>query len=1333
MQEQDYYELTQQQKGIWYTEKLYPETSIDVVAGTFRFKGNIDYSVLEQAINLFVKNNEAMRTRISETNGSVKQYFVEYEKFNVEFKDFSNKDTSDLYNWEIEQTRIPMELINSPLFKFVMIKISDDEGGYLIKTHHLISDAWSMTVLVNGIAKIYYSILNNTFSDEIKPSYIDYINSYKEYEKSEKFQKDHDYWMNKYTVSPEVTTLKPRTTKEHSVNSKRKTFVLPEKLCKKIYDYSAKNKISVFSLYMTALSMYIHRTTGKERLNLGTIILNRANKTEKNTMGMFITTLPVSLNVNGKTNFDDLSHDITLDMLGVMRHHKYPFELIQEELRHKYNFDDVLYDIILSYQNAKFLDKDENVDYKTRWHFAGYQNNSLSIHINDRDNEDKLIIDYDYITELFYDKEIDFLHDHIIRLLWHALDNPVKELSNLEMASESEKQKILVDFNKTKIDYPKNRVVHEIIEETAKRINNKVAIISNGETITYGELNRRANIIANKLRESGIKPNDMVGLLINRSINMMVGLLGIMKSGAAYLPIDPEYPTERIKYMLTDSKAKFLVTEGSMNELIKNFDVSKYYIEKDFIDGNEDNPSIINTPEDLIYVIYTSGSTGNPKGVMLKHKNINNFIKGTTDVIDFNENKTIVSVTTVCFDIFVLESWLSLQKGLTIVLATEEEQNSPKLFNELCLKYNVNMLQTTPSRTDLLTNNSKFTEYIKNITDFMVGGEPFPETLLENLKRISKANIYNMYGPTETAVWSSIKDMTKELKINIGRPIANTKFYILDKTLNICPIGMIGDLYIGGEGLARGYFGNEKLTAEKFIQNPYEENELIYNTGDLARWMGNGEVCHMGRSDFQVKIRGYRIELGDIQKNLINIDGIENAVIKAVDNKYLIAYLLCDGNISVTEIKSQLSKELPQYMIPSYFVRLESFPYTPNGKVDVKKLPDLSQVEIMREEFVAPTNDIQRELAEIWSNLLNIKMVSIKDDFFDIGGDSLGAINLANELSEKYDITMAVKEVYDNNTIEKMAEYLSTVEKNNDNVINKNKKIVLLKKADSKENIFFIHAGNGTVLPYTRLCSQIKREVNCYGIPFFMAEGIYHPMHVDLKELTSEYVKIIRDIQPHGPYKFFGWCVGCSIIFEMIKQFEELGEKVDEVYLEAGLAPNLGRPKPVFNKNEELGLIKLFVKSDELLNKLNKSKDEKEVWNILIDNIDSLEPYKAQVKYVLEQAMLPVDLDRATPNYENAELKTIINMFNMIRTLATMYTYYEPIHSSDLKSYYFNPLQDMVLGDQDENKIAWKKCMPNIEFIDMDGDHFSFHEKGTDVMFVDKLNELLDKKGGKIL
>lgn len=1318
------YNLTHSQKGIWYTEKIYPDTGVGVVAGTFRMKGNIDYEVLEKAINAFVRDNDAMRIRIVEEKGEPLQYVADYEPFVVDFKDFSCKDINELYDWEREQTIKPMCLIDCSLFSFTMLRISDNEGGYYIKTYHAISDAWSMTLVANKIVKKYTELLSGEDKEEMQPSYVEYIKSEEEYKKSPKYIKDHEYWMNKYATAPEITTLKPKTSKDISIAAKRKTFVLPEKLCKKLYEYSKENKASVFSIYVAALSMYLYRVTGKENLNFGTIILNRGNFKEKDTMGMFVTTVPISLDIKGENNFADFSRKVTGEMMSLMRHQSYPFDILQEELRQKFNFEDVLYDIVLSYQNAKFLGQIENFDYKSRWHFCGYQSNSLTVHINDRENDGKLIIDYDYLKDLFYDKEIEFLHDHIERILWHALDNPTKELKKLEMVSEIEKSKILYDFNNTKTDYQSGKAVQELIEDTVNRLPDKVAIIFEGKTITYSDLNKRANIVANKLRACGIGRNDIVGLMANRSIDMMIGLFGIMKSGAAYLPIDPEYPQERIEYMLKDSNSKLLITQEQLEDLVKADDITRLFLEKDFAEGNENNPEIINNPNDLIYVIYTSGSTGKPKGVMLKHNNVNNFIKGACDQIDFNENKVIVSVTTICFDIFVLESWLALQKGLTVVLANEEEQNSPKLFNALCLENNVNMIQTTPSRTAVLISNKKYLKYVEKISEFMVGGEPFPEALLKNLREISNAKIYNMYGPTETTVWSSIKDLSGKDKINIGKPMANTEFYVLDKTLNLCPIGMIGDLYIGGAGIAKGYIGKEQLTKERFIQNPYKENDVIYNTGDLARWMSSGEISHMGRSDFQVKIRGYRIELGDIQKNLIKIEGIKDAIIKAVDNKYLIAYLICNDKVNVTQIKNELLKVLPQYMIPSYFIRVKKFMYTPNGKVDTKRLPDINETDIMREVYIAARTKTEKQLAEIWENLLGLKKISIQDNFFDIGGDSLGAINLSNKISDEFGVSLSVKEVYENFTIEKMAMHLDE-----DITLDLDKKysdVVLLKRSDSKENLFVIHAGNGSVAPYANLMTKVNANFNCIGIEFpESSKAIYYPLNIDMEKTVEEYIERIRKVQAHGPYKFLGWCVGCSVIIEVIKQLERVGEEVEEVYLIAGVAPELNE-KIIFDKKTETFLVKLFGFTEKINEEIEALNFPENIWNKVIEYVDELD--YDNTKQILEKVMHPLELSRATQNYAKADLKDIIKNFNLIRTMVAMHAKYNPEYITNTKCYYFNPIQDIILGDQQLNKSKWKNFFTDMSIIDLEGDHFSFFENGTDEEFVKILNNLLSRK-----
>lgn len=1021
--ENEFYNLTHRQKEIWYMEKLYPNTSIGVIGGIFRMKGITDFSLFSRAINNFIKNNDAMRFRLLEVEGEAKQYVSEFKPCDIEFMDFSNKPIEEFYAWEQEQTLKPMELIDTPLFRFVMMKFSEDEGGFYIKIHHTISDAWSMTILVNEIAENYFALKNGTYEDKEKPSYISYIKKEEEYNNTERCKKDKEYWMKKYEEEPEIARLKEKTTKNISTKAKRKTFVLPDKLCKKIYEYSKENKISVFSMYMTALSIYINRIKGKNKINVGTIILNRADKAEKNTMGMFVTTAPVLLDIDNNDNFMNFSKNVTKEMMSLMRHQSYPFDVLQEEVREKFKMDEVLYDVVLSYQNAKFLDKNSENEYKTRWSFCGHQTSSLIIHINDRDNDNKLIVDYDYLADLFYDKEIEFIHKHIEAVLWHALDNPQKPMKNLNMVSEKERNKLLYGFNNTDVDYEKDATVYELIEKTAKENPDKKAIVFEDSIITYKELMDKSNIVARKLKEYGIEPNTIVGIMANRSIDMMVSLLGIIKSGAAYLPIDPEYPQDRIEYMLSDSKAKILLTENKYKDSIKNENIEKLIIDdKEFYVGSNESLGVVNKPDDLLYMIYTSGSTGLPKGVMLTHKNVNNFVKGMCDVIDFSPNKNIASVTTISFDIFVLESWLALQKGLTIVLANEDEQNNSKSFNEMCVKNDVNMVQTTPSRMGILTGNKKYLDFAENITDFMVGGEPFPKDLLDRLKSISKAKIYNVYGPTETTVWSSVKDLTNENKINIGRPIANTKMYIFDSNMNLCPIGIMGDLYIGGDGLAKGYFEREELNKDRFIKNPYNPDEIIYKTGDLAKWMANGEIIHLGRSDSQVKIRGYRIELGDIEKNIMLYENIKNVAIKIFDNKYIVAYVIADLKIDFTKLKRELQKKLPQYMIPNKFIVLEKFSYTPNGKIDYKGLPK-PDFEIENNEIILPSNETEKILYDVIKKVLNLETLSITDDFLEVGADSLSFLNIQTELFI-YDFGLTTQNFYEYSNIQELAKFI---------------------------------------------------------------------------------------------------------------------------------------------------------------------------------------------------------------------------------------------------------------------------------------------------------------------
>ncbi len=1018
--------LTNSQKGMWYTEKLHPGTSIGNIAATLKIKEEVDYELLEKAINLLILKNEALRLHFLEKDGQPFQYIYEYEYSKIDFFDFSKVDLKELYTWDQEETRKPFTLMHSCLVYFAILKISENESGIYCKIHHLISDGWTIVYIGNKIME-YYNLLKegNVLEQEKEPSYLEYIQSEQQYLHSPKFIKDKEYWEDIFRNAPEVTTLKSKAEKIKNTNSVRRTFKVPGKLAKKIFQYCQENKASVFALYISALCIYINRITYKEDIVLGVPVLNRSNSREKKMVGMFISTVPLRIDIEYDTDYKSFTQKLTGEWISILRHQKYPYEEILKYLRKNNKNIEKLYEIAVSYQNAKFTKSNTNQSQEGRWHFCGHQTESLYIHINEREDDGNIIIDYDYLTDLFYGKEIEFIHDHVLRILWHALDNPLNKISELEMISEREKQKILYNFNNTSLDYPVDKTVHQLFEEQVERTPDKTALIFERESLTYSELNKKANQLARVLRQNGVTTDTVVGIMVSRSLEMIFSILAVLKAGGTYLPLDPEYPPQRIEDMIEDSKAAIILTQEKFIQKIsfkgKFIDVFVYNCS-----GVEaSNLSYSNNSRDLAYVIYTSGSTGKPKGVMVEHRALVNLFAGITAEIDFSTNKRILSVTTISFDIFVLESLLPLSKGLTIVIANESEQKIPQELNKIILENKVNMFQTTPSRFQLLLHSDTEITGLSSLNDIMIGGEALSSSLLSNLKKISKANVYNMYGPTETTVWSTIADLTYENRPHIGKPIANTKIFILDRHLNLLPIGVPGDLYIGGHGLSKGYFGKDELTDERFICNPFAVGEKMYKTGDLARWYPEGDIEYLGRTDFQVKIRGYRIELGEIEDKLLSHPDIKEAIVVVKEfsdsKKALCAYLTAAKEIISSEIKAYLNNYLPEYMIPSYIRQLEFLPKTPNDKIDRNALPALEEINMVH---VQPRNSQEKKVAKVWGSVLNIKNIGIDDNFFDLGGDSLSIVQLQVRLMKK-GININIQDLYKFQTIREMVEHLS--------------------------------------------------------------------------------------------------------------------------------------------------------------------------------------------------------------------------------------------------------------------------------------------------------------------
>lgn len=1034
------YLLSRPQKTIWYMEKLYKGSGMTNICGTVRFKAKVDFELLYKAINIFVSENDAMRLKILEDNGEPYQYVRDYQEYKPKFVDFSGKTKEEFYRWEEQESRKPIDTSENFLFEFIMLKFSDDEGGYFIKVNHIIGDAWSIMQLVSDVKDIYSELVYGNFNEYEKPSYLDFVDAEEEYFNSKRYASDKQYWEEKLKDFEEVTVLKDNVGDKSFTKATRKTFLVPDKLRNKMLSFCDENKVSEYALFVGAIAMYINRVKNKENIIFGTSLLNRTGVKEKETIGMFASTaVPLKVDIKDDANFDTFIKQISKEILSVLRHQKYPYDEILKIAQTANKSTDKIFDIVLNYQNAKgtkgVLEKE--IPYSTRWNFNGEQIESLIININDRDNEGKLIIDYDFLNHMFCDKEIEFLHQHIINILWHALDNPSKLISKLEMLSEDEKNQILYDFNDTEASYNEEITIHQLFEEMAKKYPDNIAVKFEEESITYKELNYRANSLARTLRKLGLKRQEIVTVIMYKSINTVISTLAILKAGGAYLPIDPDFPSDRKKFMISDCNSKILLTENALKD--KNpFDGNVICLDdEDVFCENKDNLENINEPSDLLYIIYTSGSTGNPKGVMLEHRNVVRLLFNSKFEYDFNESDIWTMFHSYCFDFSVWEMYGALLYGGKLVIISKETSKDLNKFVKLLRKEKVTVLNQTPAMFyNVINEELLYEDSSLDIRYVIFGGEALNPSKLKPFKdKYPNCKLINMYGITETTVHVTFKELTDEdIKIgksNIGKPIPTLKTYIMDKNLNLLPVGIPGEICVSGSGVARGYLNQVELTNKKFVVNPYNVNERLYRSGDLGRFYAKGDIEYLGRIDNQVKVRGFRVEIGEIERNILSFDGIEDTVVvprkDENEKSYLVAYIVCEKEINIQELKLHLQDFMPVYMVPSYFVVMDKLPLTVNGKINRKELPE-PQREIENDiPFVSPRNETDEALQLVFSEVLKIDNIGIDNNFFDMGGDSLTVIQALTKLY-KYNFKITATDFYKYPTIRQLSDKINNEE-----------------------------------------------------------------------------------------------------------------------------------------------------------------------------------------------------------------------------------------------------------------------------------------------------------------
>jgi len=1043
VEKKEYYTLSSGQKRLYILQQMDEQGVAYNIPSYSVLTGEHQEERLEKAFKQLINRHESLRTSFR----VVKERPVQVIHGEVEFAIEYNGASPGVGKSEglMKEFTRPFELAKAPLIRASLVKLAEEKHVLAVEMHHIISDGVSGQILLRDFSALY----SGAGLAWIRLQYKDYA-EWQNHQKSEKTHlRQKEYWENEFKGEIPVLNLPldyPRPVVQ-SYEGRTFFFEINRETTAGLKTLAGDTGTTLYMVILSLYTLLLSKLANQEDIVVGTPIAGRKHADLEEIIGMFVNTLALRNFPTREKKFSRYLQEVKEKALNAFENQDYQYEDLVEQVAVRRDVSrNPLFDIMFILQNMETQSSDIPGLTLSPYEYRN-QTSKFDWTLTAMEAGDKLFFTLEYCTKIFSHEAMERYSGYFKKIIAEVLaqrkDDP--RLWQIEIIPEEEKQRVLRDFNDTGVEYPVNKTIHRLYEEQVEKTPDRVALVGYPGLkyrtymtymtyISYRELNEQSNLLAGWLIEKGVLPDTIVGIMMERTVEMIIGILGILKAGGAYLPIDPGYPQDRVDYMLKDSSMKIVLTGQEITGLFspQAFEICPK--------GATIHPSTLlpfypSSSTNLAYVIYTSGSTGKPKGVMITHRNVVNFIQGMSRDIPFLPGKTILTVTTISFDIFVLETLLPLTRGMEILLASEREQIDPDALAETMLKNCVRMAQFTPSRLKMVLSHREGFAGLRYVSELLVGGEAFPIDLFTEIKTLYPGRIFNMFGPTETTVWSTFKELTAAANITIGGPVANTRVYILDAVGAIQPLGVVGDLYIGGDGVTRGYLNRPELTAEKFVSLFYRSNrsyksyfsKIIYKTGDLARWLSNGEIEFLGRSDHQIKIRGFRIELGEIENQLLMCPGIDAAAVIDRDRdgkKHLCAYFVSKQKPGISELKSILVKTLPDYMIPSYFIQVEKIPLMLSGKIDRKALESYDMDMKVREEYTAPRDEIEQQIAELWKEVLNLEKVGVNENFFDLGGTSLDILRLGMKLKEVFNEKESVVQMFRYPTIISFAEYL---------------------------------------------------------------------------------------------------------------------------------------------------------------------------------------------------------------------------------------------------------------------------------------------------------------------
>ncbi len=1290
IEEQEYYEASSAQKRM-FTLNQFDKNSINYNMPLIQtIEGELDVEKLSRAFQLLVNRHESLRTSFELMGEKVVQRVYKEVDFIISYTKGIEGDIGGIIDKFIK----PFDLSKAPLLRVELVKLTEIKYILLFDMHHIISDGVSMGILWNELFQLY----SNNKLPSLRIQYKDFSTWQNQLYKTEKIQKQENYWLSIF--NGEIPQLNMPTDYSRPLTQSFEGdsigFKLDKETHKKLRKLLTETGTTLYMLLLSAYNILLSKYTGQTDIVVGSPVAGRHHADLDNVVGMFVNTLALRNFPEGNKDFKTFLMETKENLINAYENQDYQLEELVEKLKIPRELNrNPLFDVMFALQKIEKKETDI-IGLKLTDNDINTKISKFDMTLSVIEMEKEIVFDLQYSTQLFNRETMERLGTHFIKIVEEVAENQHIKLADIDMLTVKEKQQVLYEFNNTKANYPKDKTIHQLFEQQVERTPLNTAVVFKEQFLTYKELNEKANSLARVLRDRGVKPDTIVGIMVEPSLNMIIGIMAILKAGGAYLPIDPTYPQERIAYMLVDSKAQVLLAHswllGELEGIVTTIplDNEECYI------GNGDNLNNINTTKDLAYIIYTSGSTGEPKGVMIEHKSVINLCYWLNEKYNITKNKNIIQSTNVTFDVSVEQIQGALLNGGTIYIPSKEVILDKGKFKEFIKKNEIQFAQFVPATLKELLGEGEKLKSLKVVT---CGGDQLSNELKDHI--ISKGyTLYNHYGPTETTVDTLTTPCIIEKQISLGKPINNVKTYILSKDNTLQPIGVVGELYITGDGLARGYLNRPELTAEKFIDNPFVPGEKMFKTGDLAKWLSDGNIEFLGRIDHQVKIRGFRIELGEIESKLLQNEFITDAILlvkeDADGNKELAAYIVAEKEMTVLEIRQHLSSQLPDYMIPSYFIQLEKLPLTSNGKIDRKALTKITGEVKSGISFEEPTNSTEERLLEIWKQLLSLDKISIIDNFFEIGGHSLKAITLSAKISQIWSIQLDLTTIFKYPTIKGLA--VSILDSINNVALINDENVVLLKSGvNSKHNLFFIHDGTGEVGGYIELSNYLKYSYNVYGIQ--MGELCkYAPVNISIKELAIRYIEKIKLVQKQGPYFIIGWSTGGTIAYEITKQLEAIGEKVQQLILiDTFLLKNATEKGGKFTVETEKEFVKSFIK-DNYFNKRIKEIDSAEkVWSTVRDYFKELSLKTTEVKSYMKSDMLNI-----IPEYAYSNVEILIKTINTIRTLDGARNRYEPTKIYTDTSF-FKPREEKK--SQPEN---WKNYIVNpLKVVEIPGNHIS--------------------------